>query len=159
MPFFEEIAVGDRMELGSYAFTADSIVEFARKFDPQPFHLDEEAGRASLFGGLAASGWHTAAVWMKLMVASRAAENAGRAARGEPPVVVGPSPGFRDLRWLKPVLAGDTVSYASEVTSVRPSASRPQWGLVEMRNTGTNQRGELVYTFVGTVFFPRRPVP
>lgn len=157
MPFFEDIKVGDRMELGSYTFTPELIVTFAQKFDPQPFHLDEEAGKKSLFGGLSASGWHTAAVWMKLMVASRLKENEERLARGEPPVMVGPSPGFRDLKWLKPVLAGDTVSYVSEVTAVRASASRPEWGLVEMHNTGTNQRGETVYSFIGTVFLPRQP--
>lgn len=157
MPFFDDVKVGDRMELGSYTFTPELIVAFARKFDPQPFHLTEEAGRQSLFGGLAASGWHTAAAWMKLMVTARLKENAERVARGEPPVLVGPSPGFRDLKWIKPVLAGDTVTYASEISAVRASASRPGWGLVEMFNTGTNQRGELVYSFLGTVFLPRRP--
>jgi acyl dehydratase len=156
MPYFDDVKVGDRMELGSYTFTPESIVAFARQFDPQPFHLDDEAGRKSLFGGLAASGWHTAAVWMKLMVARRLEENAGRIARGEKPVLAGPSPGFRDLKWHKPVLAGDTVTYASEIRNVRESASRPQWGLIEMFSTGTNQRGELVYSFVGTVFLPRR---
>lgn len=157
MPFLDEIKVGDRMELGSFHFSAESIVAFARDFDPQPFHLSEEAGKKSLFGGLAASGWHTAAAWMKLMVAHRQRENEERIARGEPAVIAGPSPGFRDLKWIKPVLAGDTVTYASEVTGLRESASRPGWGLVEIFNTGTNQRGELVYSFVGTVFFPKKP--
>lgn len=157
MPYFEDVKVGDRMELGGYHFSAEAIVDFARQFDPQAFHLDAEAGRRSLFGGLAASGWHTAAVWMKLMVAFRASQNAARVARGEQPAVVGPSPGFRELRWIKPVLAGDTITYASEVKSLRESASRPQWGLVEMLNSGTNQRGELVYSFIGTVFLPRKP--
>src|SRR6478752_4488970 len=157
MPFFNEIKVGDRMELGSFHFSAESIIAFAREFDPQPFHLSEEEGRKSLFGGLAASGWHTAAVWMKLMVASRLAENAERVARGEAPIMVGPSPGFRDLKWIKPVMAGDTIAYASEVSGLRESASRPGWGLVEIVNTGTNQKGETVYSFVGTVFFPKSP--
>ncbi len=71
--------------------------------------------------------------------------------------MVGPSPGFRDLKWIKPVMAGDTVTYVSEVSGLRESASRPQWGLVEIQNTGTNQKGELVYSFVGTVFFPKSP--
>jgi acyl dehydratase len=159
MPYFDDVRVGDRMELGSHHFSAEAIVAFARKFDPQAFHLDEEAGRKSLFGGLAASGWHTAAVWMKLMVAARARENAARVARGDKPVVAGPSPGFRDLRWIKPVLADDTIAYVSEIKSLRESASRPQWGLVEMLSTGTNQRGELVYSFAGTVFLPRKPIP
>ena len=158
MPYFDELKLGDRFELGSHHFSAEAIVAFARKFDPQPFHLDEEAGKKSLFGGLAASGWHTAAVWMKLMVATRAKENAERVARGEKPVLAGPSPGFRDLRWLKPVLAGDTLTYRSEVTGLRESGSRPGWGLMELTNTGTNQRGEVAYSFVGTVFLPRRPI-
>lgn len=157
MPYFDDLKLGDRLELGSHHFSAEAIVAFARKFDPQPFHLDEEAGRKSLFGGLAASGWHTAAVWMKLMVGARAKENAERVARGEKPVFAGPSPGFRDLRWLKPVLAGDTITYRSEITGLRESASRPDWGLVEMTSTGTNQRGEVAYSFVGTVFLPRHP--
>jgi acyl dehydratase len=156
MPFLEDIKIGDRMELGSYTFTRDSIIDFARKYDPQPFHLDEEAGKKSLFGGLAASGWQTAAAWMKLMVAAQARENAERVARGEKPAVPGPSPGFRDLKWIRPVLVGDTVSYVSEITGLRESASRPGWGLAEMTSTGTNQRGEVVYSFVGTVFLPKR---
>jgi acyl dehydratase len=157
MPFFNEIKVGDRYELGSFHFSAENIIAFARQFDPQPFHLSEEEGRKSLFGGLAASGWQTAAVWMKLMVASRLSENEERVARGEAPIMVGPSPGFRDLKWIKPVMAGDTITYASEVSGVRESASRPGWGLVEIFNTGTNQKGELAYSFVGTVFFPKSP--
>lgn len=157
MPYFDEIKVGDRNELGSFHFSSEAIIAYARQFDPQPFHLSEEEGKKSLFGGLAASGWHTAAIWMKLMVASRLRENAERVARGEAPIMVGPSPGFRDLKWIKPVLAGDTVSYCSEVTGLRESASRPGWGLVEVTNTGTNQRGEVVYSFVGTVFFPKKP--
>ena len=152
MGYFEDMRVGQRYDLGSFIFTGDLIKTFASQFDPQPFHLDEEEGRKSLFGGLAASGWHVASVWMKLMVADSQREAAEAAARGEKPA----SPGFRDLRWLKPVLAGDTVSYASEVESLRASRSRPEWGVMQIRNTGTNQRGELVFSFLGSVFVPRR---
>jgi acyl dehydratase len=156
MRFFDDIAIGQRRELGSFIFTADAIKNFARQFDPQRFHLDEEEGRKSLFGGLAASGWHVGSVCMKLLVADgqRLAKEA--LARGEEIAVWGPSPGFRDLRWIKPVLAGDTISFASEVESVRSSEKRPEWGIVQARNTGTNQRGELVFSFLATAFVPRR---
>jgi len=156
MPFFEDIEVGQRRELGSFTFTAESIKKFASQFDPQRFHLDEEEGRKSLFGGLAASGWHVAAVCMKLLVAEGQRRAAEAAARGEKVAIWGPSPGFRDLRWIRPVLAGDTISFASEVESLRPSEKRPEWGIVQARNAGTNQRGELVYSFLATGFVPRR---
>ncbi|CCE08794.1 conserved hypothetical protein [Bradyrhizobium sp. STM 3843] len=156
MRFFEDLELGQRRELGAFTFTAENIKRFAAQFDPQRFHLDEEEGRNSLFGGLAASGWHVGCVCMKLLVADnqRLAELAR--GRGEPVVVGGPSPGFRDLRWLKPVLAGDTISFASEIESLRPSASRPQWGIVQARNAGTNQRGELVFSLLASAFIPRR---
>ncbi len=156
MGYFEDMGVGQRRDLGSFIFTGDLIKTFASQFDPQPFHLDDDEGRKSLFGGLAASGWHVVSVWMKLMVAHSQREAAEAAARGEKPGMWGPSPGFRDLRWLKPVLAGDTVSYASEVEWLRASRSRPEWGVMQIRNTGTNQRGELVFSFLGSVFVPRR---
>lgn len=156
MRFFEDLQIGQRRELGAFTFTADDIKRFAAQFDPQPFHLDEEAGRKSLFGGLAASGWHIGSVCMKLIVADgkRRAEEAK--ARGEPVAAGGPSPGFRDMRWLKPVLAGDTITYASEVESLRASASRPQWGIIQSRTTGVNQRGEIVFSFLASAFVPRR---
>ncbi|MGJ4999469.1 MaoC family dehydratase [Bradyrhizobium sp. HKCCYLS3077] len=156
MRFFEDLEVGQRRELGSYTFTAEDIIRFARQFDPQRFHLDEEEGRSSLFGGLAASGWHIGSVCMKLIVADnqRLAELAR--SRGEPVSVGGPSPGFRELRWLKPVLAGDTITFSSEIDSLRASASRPQWGILQARNTGINQRGELVFSVLASAFVPRR---
>lgn len=157
MSYFEDIKVGDSRNLGSFAFTAANIKEFARKFDPQPFHLDEEAGR-EVFGGLAASGWHVSAAWMKVMVAEFEREAAARAARGEPVVPPGPSPGFRNLKWIKPVLAGDTISYRWEVMSARASEKRPEWGLIESLNTGTNQHGALAFSFEATVFMPRKQV-
>ncbi|HXN70170.1 MAG TPA: MaoC family dehydratase [Bradyrhizobium sp.] len=156
MYFFEDIAIGQRRELGSFTFTADLIKTFARRFDPQRFHLDEEEGRKSLFGGLAASGWHVGSVCMKLMVTDGQRRAREAAALGKTIAVWGPSPGFRDLRWIKPVLAGDTISFASEVESVRSSEKRPEWGIVQARNTGTNQRGELVFSFLATAFVPRR---
>ena len=156
MRFFEDIVVGQRRELGSFTFTAELIKKFAAQFDPQRFHLDEEAGRQSLFGGLAASGWHVGSVCMKLLVADAQRLAREAAARGEEVAVWGPSPGFRDLRWIRPVLAGDTISYASEVESLRSSDSRPQWGILQARNTGTNQRGELVFSVLATAFVPRK---
>lgn len=157
MPYFEDINIGDRRELGSFTFTPDNIKAFAAVFDPQPFHLDEEAGRKSVFGGLAASGWQVASIYMKLTVASFQRDAAELIARGEKPVLSGPSPGFRELKWIKPVLAGDTLTYVSEVTSKRPLESRPQFGFVGFYNTGINQRGELAFSFMGSVFSPRRP--
>jgi acyl dehydratase len=156
MRFFEDMAVGQRRELGSFTFTADDIKRFAAQFDPQRFHLDEEAGRNSLFGGLAASGWHVGSVCMKLLVADGQRQAREAAARGERVAVWGPSPGFRELRWIKPVLAGDIIAYASEVESMRTSEKRPEWGIVQARNTGTNQRGELVFSLLATAFVPRR---
>src|ERR1700743_112196 len=136
MRFFEDIAVGQRRELGSFTFTAELIKKFAAQFDPQRFHLDEEAGRNSLFGGLAASGWHVGSVCMKLLVADGQRQSGEEAARGEKRAPGGPSPGSRDLRWLKPVLAGDVISYASEIESLRTSESRPERGIVQARHTG-----------------------
>lgn len=151
-PRFDELAIGARTELGSYRFTAADIIAFASAFDPQRFHLDEAAAKASLFGGLCASGWHTAAIWMKLMVAHR---RRIEAAMGAAAPKLGPSPGFRNLRWLKPVFAGDTITYSSTVIDKRASTSRPGWGLVFHRNEGVNQSGELVYSFDGCVFWER----
>jgi acyl dehydratase len=156
MRFFEDLQVGQRREFGSFTFTADNIKRFATQFDPQLFHLDEEAGRNSLFGGLAASGWHVASVCMKLLVADSERVAAQERARGEQVAVGGPSPGFRELRWIKPVLDGDTISFASEIESLRASSSRPQWGILQSRNIGTNQRGELVFSFLASGFVPRR---
>jgi acyl dehydratase len=155
MHFFEDIAIGQRREVGSFTFTAEAIRKFAGQFDPQRFHLDEEAGR-KVFGGLAASGWHVGSVCMKLMVTDGQRRAKEAAARGEQVAVWGPSPGFRELRWIKPVLAGDTVSFASEIESLRASEKRPEWGILQARNSGTNQHGELAFSFLATAFVPRR---
>lgn len=157
MRYFDDIMVGDRIALGSHAFTADDIKAFAKKYDPQPFHMDEAAAATSHFGALCASGWHTVAAWMRLRVLYQQREDAERLDRGEIVAKLGPSPGFRELRWLKPVYAGDTVTYASEVAEKRCSKSRPGWGLIFARNTGTNQKGELVMSFLGSGFVERRP--
>ena len=156
MRYFEDLEIGQRRELGSFTFTAEDIKRFARQFDPQRFHLDEEEGRKSLFGGLAASGWHVGSVCMKLIIADnqRLAELAR--SRGESIAVGGPSPGFQDLRWIRPVLAGDSIRFASEIESLRASASRPQWGILQARNSGINQRDELVFSVLSSAFVPRR---
>ena len=156
MRFFEELEIGARRELGSFTFTAEAIKKFAAQFDPQAFHLDEEAGRRSLFSGLAASGWHVGSVCMKLLVADGQRLMKEAAARGEEIVIWGPSPGFRELRWIRPVLAGDTISFSSVIETKRSSEKRPEWGIVQARNTGVNQRGEPVYSFLATAFVPRR---
>ena len=156
MRFFEDMPVGDRREFGSFTFTADEIKRFARQYDPQRFHLSEEEGRNSLFGGLAASGWHVASVCMRLLVLDTQRRDREAQARGEAVAVGGPSPGFRELRWIKPVLAGDTITYACVIETARASDSRPEWGVVQFRNTGTNQRGELVFSFLAIGFVPRR---
>jgi acyl dehydratase len=156
MGFFEDMEIGDRRELGSFTFTAELIKKFAAQFDPQRFHLDEQEGRNSLFGGLAASGWHVGSVCMKLLVADGQRETREAVARGEKVAIWGPSPGFRELRWIKPVLANDTIHFASEVETKRSSEKRPEWGILQARNTGINQRGELVFSFLATAFVPRR---
>jgi acyl dehydratase len=154
--FFEDVRVGETIAIGRHTFTAEDIKSFAARFEPQPFHLDEAAAAGSHFGRLCASGWHTACVWMRLLIDYRRREDDERRARGEPVAQLGPSPGFRDLQWLSPVYVGDTVSYGSEVVEARPLNSRPGWGIVFVRNTGVNQRGEAVLTFVSSVFVERR---
>jgi acyl dehydratase len=154
--YFEDFHVGDVSEVGPVTVSESEIVEFAERFDPQPFHVDDAAAARSHFGGLCASGWHTACVWMRLLIDRRRREDEERHARGEPVAQLGPSPGFRDLRWLKPVYAGDTVSYSTEVIEMRPLNSRPGWGMIFMRNTGVNQHGEPVISFISSVFVERR---
>ena len=157
MKYLDDIQIGAKAELGRHTFAAQEIKTFAARFDPQPFHVDEEAAARSHFGGLVASGWHTAAMCMRFIVEQKRREHEAQLARGEPSAKIGVSPGFRDLKWLKPVRAGDTITYASEILETRPLASRPGWGLLVSRNTGTNQAGELVFSFIGSVFVQRRP--
>ena len=144
--YLEDFAVGH--VFGSARVTVDKerIKTFAAEFDPQPFHQDEEAARQSFFGGLAASGWHTAALTMRLLV-----ESDFRPAGG----VIGA--GFDELRWPLPVRPGDQLQVESEVLAVRPSKSRPHLGLVKVRITTTNQHGDAVQVFVANIVVPRRP--
>jgi len=155
MRFYEDIQIGDRSEYGSHTFEAEEIKAFSRRFDPLPFHVDEEAARHSLYGALCASGWHTGAVCMRLSVDYKTRERAAMEAAGEPTAESGPSPGLRDIRWIKPVYPGDTVTFASEVTGKRET-SRPKFGLITHSTRGTNQNGELVYSVQGAVFVERR---
>ncbi|MDP4026722.1 MaoC/PaaZ C-terminal domain-containing protein [Methylobacterium sp. NEAU 140] len=156
IPFLGEAEIGMTRELGPYAFDAAAIVAFARAYDPQAFHLDDAAARRTHFGGLCASGWHTAAAYMNRLLTTRARDAAYTAARGPVPAA-GPSPGFKTMRWLKPVYAGDTIRFSTRLTDKRASASRPGWGLAFARNTGVNQRGEPVFTFDSAVFLQWAP--
>lgn len=144
--YWEDFIPGDTMEMGSHTFTEAEIVAFARQFDPQPFHLDPAAAANSFFKGLIASGWHTCAIAMRLMVDGYLARSASLG-----------SPGLDNLRWLAPVRAGDTISYRRIITAARPSASRPGVGLVHSRWEALNQRGDTVMTMEGWNMFGRRP--
>ncbi len=156
MRFFDDIRIGDKVAIGSHLFTAEEIKTFAAQYDPQPFHLDERLAQQSHFGALVASGWHTAALWMRNMVAYRKREADAMRRRGEPVPVIGPSPGFKEMRWSKPVFAGDTISFTTEAIETRVSKTRPEWGLVRLLNSGTNQDGVQVITFISTAFIERR---
>jgi acyl dehydratase len=156
-PYLEDLEVGSTIELGTVTFTPEAIIRFAKAYDPQVFHVDPEGAKCSLFGGLCASGWHTAAAWMRLMVDHRQRSHAAALQRGERPASLGPSPGFKNLRWAKPVYAGDTIAYRSTLTGARPSASRPGWGIASHRNSATNQYGEEVFSYDGAVLWERRP--
>lgn len=152
---FDEIEIGATDLLGEHTFAADEIVAFAACFDPQPFHMSDEAARSSHFGRLAASGWQTAAIWMRLLVQARqAAIDSARTSGREPPRF-GSSPGFKNLRWLKPVYAGDTIRFTTTISDKRLSASRPGWGLSFSQNAGWNQHGDKVFAFDGSGFIGR----
>ena len=156
MKYFEDLRLGDREELGSHTFTAEEIKAYAVRYDPQPFHVDEGAALDSHFGALCASGWHTAAMWMRYFIDHWRRQAVDAAARGESIPEGGPSPGLRDLRWPKPVHAGDTISFAHEVVELRDMPKRPGWGLMVALNTGTNQKGEMVLSFRGAKFIKKR---
>ncbi len=157
MKYFEELSIGEVRDFGAYHFTAENIKKFARKFDPQPFHLDEEAAKKSLFGALCASGWHTTAACMRKIVDTNKAAYEAAVARGETPARGGPSPGFKNLKWLKPVFAGDTVTYTSEIIELRELATKPEWGLMRGLIIGANQNGERVLEFESSAFIQRKP--
>ncbi len=145
---FEDFAPGTRFALGPYPVTAEEVIEFAREFDPQPMHLDEAAGRQSLLGGLAASGWHTSAMMMRMLCDAFLLDSTSLGA-----------PGVDQARWKRPVLAGDTLHGLTEVVSARPSASRPGVGIVRMSHEIRNQRDELVVASVNSGFFAMRQRP
>ena len=129
MQYFEDIAVGHKTAFGRYEVTREEVLEFARKYDPQPFHLDEAAAAATHFGRLSASGWHTCAMTMAMMVENmKSSEQAGLG-----------SPGMDELRWLKPVYPGDVLRVETEVLEKRRSASRPEMGIFKSRATVFNQ--------------------
>ena len=150
--YWEDVVIGTRRDLGSYTFTEEEIIRFGRKYDPQSFHIDPEAAKHSIFGGLIASGWHTAAVWMKLAIAERE-----RSATTAPLLRAGVSPGFEDMKWLKPVRPGMTIRFSSEIIGKKELASRPEMGLVLSRNKGHDEDGDLVFRFTGKGFVQRRP--
>ena len=154
--FYEEIAIGDECVLGSHTFSAEEIIRFAKKYDPQGYHLSEKAAAETQFGRLCASGWHTASVFMKTLIARTQELEAAAQARGAAIAKRGPSPGFEDLKWLKPVFAGDTITYSNVVTGKTESKSRPGWGIVHAANTGVNHQGEPVFFFKSNVFVERR---
>jgi acyl dehydratase len=144
--YLEDFSVGQTFRSGSITVTSDQIKSFASQFDPQPFHLDEKAAAATFFGGLVASGWHTAALTMRMMI------------DGEPKIAGGSiGAGAEELKWPRPVRPGDTLHIISEVLDVRPSKSRPNQGIVKMRTQTLNQADEPVMTLVTNVIVPRRP--
>jgi acyl dehydratase len=154
--FFEDRHVGEVYDLGRHTFTRDDIIAFAEQFDPQPFHLTEEAGRKSLFGALAASGWHTAAIFVQKNVAWRQAFEAEIRNTGNPVAQWGPSPGIKGVSWMKPVLAGDTLEFRGRTTEKIELKSRPNRGLIVSETQGRNQRGEIVFRIGGQIFVERR---
>jgi acyl dehydratase len=144
--YLEDIAPGMTFKSGRARIDADAIKRFAAEFDPQPFHLDDDAARESMFRGLAASGWHTAAVTMKLLVESDFKPAAG---------IIGA--GFDELRWPKPVRPGDELHVEVEVLETRPSRSKPRQGVIKIRTSTINQNGEAVQISIGNLIVPRRP--
>jgi len=144
--YWEDFPAGSVREFGSKTVTREAIIAFAREFDPQPFHVDEEAGGKSLFGSLCASGWHTVAMTMRMMCDEYLLDAASLG-----------SPGVENLKWLKPVYPGDTLRVRLEVIEARPMASRPHVGLVRSRWEVRNQRAETVLTMEGWGMFGRRP--
>jgi acyl dehydratase len=142
---------GRKVITGTFLFTAEDIIRFASKFDPQPFHMDAEAAKTSVFGGLCASGWHTCAGWMKTYIAYWTQEVARLEVEGIVAPKLGPSAGFRKLQWLKPVYAGDSITYSVELVDSRPLASRPATFINMTVNDGVNQHGETVMRYEGTV--------
>jgi acyl dehydratase len=153
--YFEDRVIGECADLGSHTFGKDEIVAFARAYDPQPFHLDEAAAKSSLFGALCASGWHTAAHYIRLSVALRQGIEARIRDAGGKIAVYGPSPGFKNVRWLKPVYVGDTIAYSNRTTEKIDLKSRPERGLIVSETQGRNQKGEIVFSINGQILAER----
>ena len=147
MIWFEDLEVGRETYLGSYDVTREEVIDFARKYDPQPFHLSDEAAAQTHFGRLAASGWHTCA--MTMAVIARNVVETEQAGLG--------SPGVDELRWLKPVYPGDTLHVNSKIVETRPSRSKPEIGSFRTACTVTNQHDQPVLTFTSIVLMRRRP--
>ena len=146
MKFLEDFAVGQTYASGRLRVDEARVKSFAAEFDPQPFHLDAAAARESIFRGLAASGWHTAAMTMRLLVESELKPAGG---------IVGA--GFDEFRWPRPVRPGDELHLEIEVMEVRPSKSRPDQGFIKVKTTTLNQNGEAVQVSIGNLVVPRRP--
>lgn len=144
--YLEDYSVGQTFRSGRLQVNKERIRTFAAEFDPQPFHLDEDAARDTIFGGLAASGWHTAAITMRLLVESDLKPYGG---------IVGA--GFDEFRWTLPVRPGDELRVESEVLEVRPSRSRPEQGMIKVRTTTLNQNNEAVQVLIGNLVVQRRP--
>jgi acyl dehydratase len=144
--YLEDFAIGQTFCSGRQLIDKERIKTFGAEFDPQPFHVDEEAARGTIFGGLAASGWHTAAVTMRLLVDSDIKPVGG---------IVGA--GFEEFRWTRPVRPGDELRVESEILEIRPSKSRTDQGLIKVRTTTLNQNDEAVQVTVGSLVVPRRP--
>jgi acyl dehydratase len=147
MIYFEDLVLGVDRDFGTYEVTREEVIEFARKYDPQPFHLSDEAAAKTHFGRLAASGWHTAA--MTMAVIARKVVDEEQAGLG--------SPGIDELRWKKPVYPGDTLHVKGRITDKTPSRSRPDIGSFRTLTTVTNQDGDEVMTFKSIVLIRRRP--
>jgi acyl dehydratase len=146
--YLDDFRPGRVFELGTYTFTTEDIVDFARRWDPQPFHVDEAAGRASIHGGLIASGWHTVAVIMRLMVDCYLGDAAAVA-----------SPGIDEIRWLLPVRPGHTITGRATIVDVVPSRSRADRGHTVTRSEAFNQDGARVLTITARGIFLKRPTP
>ncbi len=149
MTLDEFFGIGVTTSLGSHRFDADAIKAFAKKYDPQVFHVDEKSAGKTVLGGLCASGWHTAAIWMKLNVA--ASVDGPRWDGLGPPPEFGPSPGFKNLKWLKPVFAGETVTFTRTGVAHRPIASRPGWRILTIRADAFDSTGDKVLEFESAV--------
>jgi len=144
--YFEDFEVGKVIEVGRCTVSEEEIIEFATRFDPQPFHVDREAAANSIYGGIIASGWHTCSMMMRLMVDGFLKNSSSMG-----------SPGLDEIRWLKPVRGGDTLTVTTTALETRPSGSKPDRGVVFTQWTATNQHGETVATVKGRALFGRRP--